>query len=99
MRRFVIWLISAYQHMLSPYMPGACRYTPTCSHSAQEAIERHGLLRGGWLAITRLARCQPWGGRGYDPVPASTRVTGTHEHDPSAIGAQQHERTGAASAP
>ncbi len=87
MGRFVIWLISAYQHVLSPDMPGACRYTPTCSHYAQEAIERHGLLRGSWLATKRLSRCQPWGGRGYDPVPVSTRVIGTREH----------ERTGVAS--
>ena len=84
---FVIRLIAAYQRILSPYMPGACRYTPTCSHYAQEAIERHGLLRGSWLATKRLSRCQPWGGRGYDPVPVSTRVIGTGEH----------ERTGVAS--
>ncbi|MCH7655218.1 MAG: membrane protein insertion efficiency factor YidD [Chloroflexi bacterium] len=91
MGRFVIRLISAYQHALSPYMPGACRYAPTCSHYAQEAIERHGLLRGGWLAVVRLARCQPWGGSGYDPVPASTRATGAQQHDPRATGAQQHD--------
>ncbi len=84
---FVIRLIAVYQRIVSPYMPGACRYTPTCSHYAQEAIERHGLLRGGWLATRRLARCQPWGGRGYDPVPGGTRATSTHEH----------ERTGVAS--
>ncbi len=84
---FVIRLIAVYQRIVSPYMPGACRYTPTCSHYAQEAIERHGLLRGGWLATKRLARCQPWGGRGYDPVPGGTRATSTHEH----------ERTGVAS--
>ena len=87
MGRFVIRLIAAYQRVLSPYMPGACRYEPTCSHYAQDAIERHGLLRGGWLATKRLARCQPWGGRGYDPVPDRARVMSTHEH----------ERTGVAS--
>ena len=87
MGRFVIRLIAAYQRVLSPYMPGACRYEPTCSHYAQDAIERHGLLRGGWLATKRLARCQPWGGRGYDPVPDNTRGMHTHEH----------ERTGVAS--
>ena len=87
MGRIVIRLIGAYQHVLSPYVPGTCRYRPTCSHYAQEAIERNGLLRGGWLATRRLLRCQPWGGSGYDPVPVSTRVMGTHEH----------ERTGVAS--
>ena len=87
MGRFVIRLIAAYQRVLSPYMPGACRYEPTCSHYAQEAIERHGLLGGGWLATKRLARCQPWGGRGYDPVPAGTRAASPHEY----------ERTGVAS--
>ncbi len=87
MGRFVIRLIAAYQRVLSPYMPGACRYEPTCSHYAQDAIERHGLLRGGWLATKRLLRCQPWGGRGYDPGPGGTRATSTHEH----------ERTGVAS--
>ena len=87
MGRFAIRLIAAYQRVLSPYMPGACRYEPTCSHYAQDAIGRLGLLRGGWLATKRLARCQPWGGGGYDPVPPSTRATSTHEH----------ERTGVAS--
>ncbi len=69
MRGLAIRLISFYQHALSPYWPGTCRYSPTCSHYAQEAIERHGLLVGGWMALRRIARCQPWGGNGYDPVP------------------------------
>ena len=51
MRRLVLRMISFYQHALSPYWPGACRYSPTCSHYAQEAIETHGLLRGGWFGI------------------------------------------------
>ena len=87
MGHFVIRLLAAYQRVLSPYMPGACRYEPTCSHYAQEAIEHHGLLRGSWLATKRLLRCQPWGGRGYDPVPVNTHAMSTHEH----------ERTGVAS--
>ncbi len=85
MGRFVIRLISLYQHVLSPYMPGACRYTPTCSHYAQDAIGRHGLVRGGWLATRRLARCHPWGGSGYDPVPVRMRATGTHEHKTTGV--------------
>ena len=69
MRGAVIRLISFYQHRLSPFWPGTCRYDPTCSHYAQDAIERHGVLRGGWMSIGRLARCNPWGGQGYDPAP------------------------------
>lgn len=61
-----IWL---YQKAISPYLPSACRYIPTCSHYSQEAIQRHGLMKGSWLGLKRLARCQPWGGQGYDPVP------------------------------
>ena len=68
MRRAFIGLITFYQHALSPYMPGACRYTPTCSHYAQEAIQRHGIGRGLWMTVRRLSRCHPLGGRGYDPV-------------------------------
>lgn len=69
MRRLAVGLIGWYQHGLSPYMPGACRYSPTCSHYAQEAIMKRGLVRGLWLALRRLGRCHPMGGRGYDPVP------------------------------
>ncbi len=69
MRRTAIGVISVYQRVLSPYLPGTCRYSPTCSHYAQDAILTHGMLRGGWLAVRRLARCHPWGGQGYDPVP------------------------------
>jgi putative membrane protein insertion efficiency factor len=61
-----IWL---YQRTLSPLMPNVCRYQPTCSRYAYEAIDRHGALRGGWLTLKRLARCRPGGGRGFDPVP------------------------------
>ena len=69
MRRVATGLISWYQHALSPYMPGACRYMPTCSHYSREAIERYGVVRGACLAVRRLFRCHPMGGRGYDPVP------------------------------
>lgn len=68
-RRLLMGLIWMYQSTIGPSLPPACRYAPTCSHYAYDAIERHGALRGSWLAIKRLARCQPWGGSGYDPVP------------------------------
>jgi putative membrane protein insertion efficiency factor len=79
MRRAAIRLISFYQHSISPFWPGACRYTPTCSHYAQDAIETYGVLRGVWMATRRIARCQPWGGQGYDPVPPK------HEHDHQSV--------------
>jgi putative membrane protein insertion efficiency factor len=63
-------MIRAYQLLLAPVLPPACRYLPSCSHYAAEAIDRHGPLRGGLLAARRLCRCHPWGGSGYDPVPA-----------------------------
>jgi putative membrane protein insertion efficiency factor len=69
MKRAALWAIWLYQKAISPYLPSACRYTPTCSHYSQEAIQRHGLIKGSWLGLRRLARCQPWGGQGYDPVP------------------------------
>lgn len=62
-------LIRAYQLSLSGLLGRQCRYLPTCSDYADEAIARHGLWRGGWLGAGRICRCQPWGGAGYDPVP------------------------------
>lgn len=61
--------IKFYQHFISPFTPPMCRYTPTCSHYAVEAIMKHGPIKGTWLAIKRILRCNPWGGSGYDPVP------------------------------
>jgi putative membrane protein insertion efficiency factor len=62
-------LIRFYQGVISPFFPPSCRYTPTCSQYAAEAIQRHGPFRGGWLAVKRISSCHPWGGSGYDPVP------------------------------
>lgn len=61
--------LRGYQLFVSPLLPPSCRYLPTCSDYAAQAIEQHGALRGGALALRRLARCHPWGGSGYDPVP------------------------------
>jgi putative membrane protein insertion efficiency factor len=61
--------VRAYQLLISPVLPPSCRFLPTCSEYAVEAIERHGALRGVGLALHRLVRCHPWGGSGYDPVP------------------------------
>jgi putative membrane protein insertion efficiency factor len=62
-------LIRLYQWTISPVLPPSCRYAPSCSHYAVEAVTRHGALRGGWLAVRRILRCHPWGGAGLDPVP------------------------------
>ena len=68
-RRLVLALIWAYQSTIGPALPKACRFEPTCSHYAYTAVERYGAVRGSWLALKRLARCQPFGSHGYDPVP------------------------------
>lgn len=69
MKTIFIALIRFYQIAISPYLGGSCRYTPTCSQYGIEAIRKHGPWRGGWLTLRRFARCHPWGGHGYDPVP------------------------------
>jgi putative membrane protein insertion efficiency factor len=75
--RLIRICIRAYQIFLSPVLswiagPGAgCRYQPTCSHYFLQAVETHGVIRGGWLGIKRICRCHPWGGHGYDPVPGT----------------------------
>jgi putative membrane protein insertion efficiency factor len=68
-RRTLLLAIRVYQHTFSLIIPPVCRFEPSCSRYAYEAIQRHGALRGTWLAVRRLGRCQPWGGSGYDPVP------------------------------
>ncbi|HMQ13072.1 MAG TPA: membrane protein insertion efficiency factor YidD [Candidatus Competibacter phosphatis] len=69
MRAILIVLIRGYQLLLSPLLGNHCRFYPSCSQYAREAIERHGALRGGWLAIRRVLRCHPWHPGGVDPVP------------------------------
>jgi len=65
----VLWLIRGYQRGISPLLPPSCRFHPTCSEYAYEAVSRHGLAKGGRLALWRILRCNPWGGHGHDPVP------------------------------
>ena len=65
----VLGLIRLYQVLVSPALPQACRYAPSCSQYAATAITRYGARRGVWLALKRVARCRPFGGHGYDPVP------------------------------
>ena len=72
MRALALFLIRAYQRLISPAFRGHCRFTPSCSEYAHDAIERHGVLAGAWLAVLRLARCHPFGASGYDPVPGPT---------------------------
>jgi putative membrane protein insertion efficiency factor len=62
-------MVKLYQWCLSPLKPPTCRFTPTCSQYAIEALKKHGVLKGAWLAVRRILRCHPWGGCGYDPVP------------------------------
>lgn len=74
-------LVRGYQLFISPLLPPSCRYTPTCSQYALDALATHGLIRGGWLTVRRLGRCHPWGGSGYDPVPeAPSRHRCGHGH-------------------
>jgi uncharacterized protein len=65
----LIALVRIYQWGISPLLGPRCRFTPSCSHYAVEALQKHGLIKGLWLAIRRIARCHPWGGHGVDPVP------------------------------
>ncbi|MEO1180253.1 MAG: membrane protein insertion efficiency factor YidD [Cyanobacteria bacterium J06636_28] len=74
-------LIRGYQLLISPLLPATCRYTPTCSSYALTAIEQFGVLRGGWLAIKRIVRCNPWHEGGYDPVPPLPMVGETDLSD------------------
>ncbi len=69
MKRVLIWLVRGYRRFISPMLPGACRFYPTCSQYALEALEKYGALKGGYLAIRRILRCHPFHPGGYDPVP------------------------------
>ncbi len=65
----LLGLVHFYKNAISPLTPPSCRYTPTCSEYAIQAIKKYGAIKGFWLALKRISRCHPWGGSGYDPVP------------------------------
>ena len=69
MKHVLLSVIWVYQRTLSPLLPTSCRFSPSCSHYSQEAVEKYGAVKGIWLGIKRLGRCRPLGGQGYDPVP------------------------------
>ena len=69
MKYAVLAVIWVYQKTLSPLLPTSCRFYPSCSHYSQEAVEKYGVVNGGWLGVKRLDRCRPLGGQGFDPVP------------------------------
>jgi putative membrane protein insertion efficiency factor len=78
--RTVIYVIQLYRHMVSPLRPATCRFMPTCSQYAVDALTEYGLVRGGWLAAVRLAKCGPWYPGGWDPIP---------ERHPGGIGSRE----------
>ncbi|MES2680473.1 MAG: membrane protein insertion efficiency factor YidD [Bacteroidota bacterium] len=69
LKKPAILLVKFYQVAIRPLLPNACRYTPSCSEYAIQAINKYGGLKGSWLGLKRILRCHPWGGHGYDPVP------------------------------
>ncbi len=74
-------IIHLYRWVISPMLPPTCRFAPTCSEYALEAVARHGALFGAWLALKRILRCHPWGGSGYDPVPETLTQPQNHRED------------------
>lgn len=78
MRKILISIIRAYQYLLSPLMGPSCRFYPSCSCYAQEALEHHGVIKGSWLALRRLLRCHPWHPGGVDPVPEKNDLNPVH---------------------
>jgi hypothetical protein len=69
MQHLLVGLIRGYQLLLSPFIGNQCRFTPTCSQYAREAVEKHGAIKGSWMAARRVSRCHPWHPGGHDPVP------------------------------
>ena len=73
MSKLFVWFISAYQKIISPLVGPSCRFHPTCSEYAMEAVDEHGILRGVWLALKRISKCHPLGDSGCDPVPVEKK--------------------------
>ncbi len=73
MKTLLVLLVRGYQIVLSPWIGQSCRFTPTCSNYAIDALKEHGALRGSWMAIRRIGRCHPWHEGGHDPVPPKDR--------------------------
>jgi putative membrane protein insertion efficiency factor len=69
MTRILLFFIKAYQYLISPMLGPSCRYTPTCSEYAVQALKKYGAVKGGWLSVKRVGRCHPWHDGGYDPLP------------------------------
>ena len=88
-KAFLLIPIRAYQWLISPILPGACRHLPTCSQYAVEALEIHGPFLGFWLALKRILRCQPWGTSGYDPVPQKSSNSPDHKNSEKAVAEEQ----------
>lgn len=90
--RLLSWLLLAlirgYQLLISPFFPPSCRYFPTCSDYARQAVAAHGPLKGAYLALLRVLRCHPWGGLGYDPVPEKSPSSKSAD----GLGLCQHRR-------
>ncbi len=84
--------VRAYRLLFSPWVGHNCRYQPTCSAYALEALARHGAIRGGWLTLRRIGRCHPWGSSGYDPVPGADPAH-DHAHDHSHDHSHEPTRT------
>lgn len=80
-KRLLLFLIEIYRVAVSPYFPSSCRYQPTCSSYAKQAIQRFGALKGSWLALRRIISCHPWSEGGHDPVPGCE-----HEHQQQSHG-------------
>lgn len=78
-KNFLIYLLIIYKKGISPYLPHACRFQPTCSEYMMEAIEKHGVIKGVYLGLRRLLKCHPWGGSGFDPVPPKKDADSPHK--------------------